>query len=585
MDEIENKILYILSIGLAVAIILSLILLIFKIDFKKTNFLAFIFAFLFFTAYLFQPIFVALDYLIFLYETSKKRERNYKRIDRVFTLIYKITGYIGTGFSLVILPIFKNYYFSGYITFCGKLGDSLKRYFRDDLMKYYIIAIPVVIILIVGIIFYFLEKEIVLNAKDLVLNCTIIPGIFNCLLYIGCFLPILFSELSFSYDCCGKKREKYKEILTGVIERYLYKDKKRLAIAFQNIIKAKREEIFNADFDDEIDNTIEECKNCKDEKGHCFLAIRNYEDEIDDKTSDKNSVAIISTKTFYKIVCDSLTDIYKILLTIPRKIFVKENIDKKFEKTPGKFYLIYSFIMILIALFVVNIEIFGDYFKYSESKDSYKRVTVYKVLFLFLLLVLYYISVLFTVLKRNSITNQMLYGKRNSDTLCVLNFATEISGLITPVSFIVIYSKFFGIYEYDDIIKIGENQTFYPHNNMVFTKLYKYIIIENINPLFKLNITFQESFHIYSVFKNIIILFFFFGTFCFHSLTLKLGCCCPKKMCGKKRCGDIRFKYIFNDKNERCCPGKNLKRFQDIEEGDMSDFTFEELLDENSSVK
>ena len=55
-------------------------------------------------------------------------------------------------------------------------------------------------------------------------------------------------------------------------------------------------------------------------------------------------------------------------------------------------------------------------------------------------------------------------------------------------------------------------------------------------------------------------------------------------MCGKKRCGDIRFKYIFNDKNERCCPGKNLKRFQDIEEGDMSDFTFEELLDGNSSI-
>ena len=50
MDEIENKILYILSIGLAVAIILSLILLIFKIDFKKTNFLAFIFAFLFLSA-------------------------------------------------------------------------------------------------------------------------------------------------------------------------------------------------------------------------------------------------------------------------------------------------------------------------------------------------------------------------------------------------------------------------------------------------------------------------------------------------------------------------------------------------------
>ena len=515
MDEIESRILILIFLGLAMSIIFALLILLFKIDWKNTTVISFIFALFFSIAYFFQPFLVTIDYLFFLYESSKLRERNYERIDKAFTLVYKIVGYVGTCFSLILLPIFKNFYFSGYFKFHQKLGDSIKKFFRDDLFKYYIIAIPVSIILIVGIIFYFIRKEIVLNTKDLFLNCLIIPGIFKCLLYIGCYLPILLSELNFAIDCICKSKEKYNNILKGVILKYLDKDKYNL----------KKNEIIN--------------------------------EEIE-------KLPLIFEKAIYNLFCDSLTKINEVLLTIPRKTYVYENIQKKFEKEYRVIFVLLWALMILIGIFVFGIEIFGNFFNYSESRNEYNKITISKCMRLFFYLLSYHMVVFFSVLKRNSITNQMLYGRKNSDTLCLLNFATEISGLITPVSFIVIYSKVFGIYDYDEPFEKITNNNFYPHNNMIFTRTYKYIIIENIKPLFNLDITFKKTFYIYVAIKSCILILFFFGTFFFHSLTIKLGCCCPKKKCCKKKCDDIKFTYIFNDKNEKSCSKCRHQTFENI---------------------
>ena len=560
MDEIESRILILIFLGLAMSIIFALLILLFKIDWKNTTVISFIFALFFSIAYFFQPFLVTIDYLFFLYESSKLRERNYERIDKAFTLVYKIVGYVGTCFSLILLPIFKNFYFSGYFKFHQKLGDSIKRFFRDDLFKYYIIAIPVSIILIVGIIFYFIRKEIVLNTKDLVLNCLIIPGIFKCLLYIGCYLPILLSELNFAIDCICKSKEKYNNILKGVILKYLDKDKYNLKKAFVEIIKNKTKININLTQEQkaQIENTIKKCEECKDESKQDIIK----KNEIINEEIEK--LPLIFEKAIYNLFCDSLTKINEVLLTIPRKTYVYENIQKKFEKEYRVIFVLLWALMILIGIFVFGIEIFGNFFNYSESRNEYNKITISKCMRLFFYLLSYHMVVFFSVLKRNSITNQMLYGRKNSDTLCLLNFATEISGLITPVSFIVIYSKVFGIYDYDEPFEKITNNNFYPHNNMIFTRTYKYIIIENIKPLFNLDITFKKTFYIYVAIKSCILILFFFGTFCFHSLTIKLGCCCPKKKCCKKKCDDIKFTYIFNDKNEKSCSKCRHQTFENI---------------------
>ena len=531
MDEIESRILILIFLGLAMSIIFALLILLFKIDWKNTTVISFIFALFFSIAYFFQPFLVTIDYLFFLYESSKLRERNYERIDKAFTLVYKIVGYVGTCFSLILLPIFKNFYFSGYFKFHQKLGDSIKRFFRDDLFKYYIIAIPVSIILIVGIIFYFIRKEIVLNTKDLLLNCLIIPGIFKCLLYIGCYLPILLSELNFAIDCICKSKEKYNNILKGVILKYLDKDKYNLKKAFVEIIKNKTKININLTQEQkaQIENTIKKCEECKDESKQDIIK----KNEIINEEIEK--LPLIFEKAIYNLFCDSLTKINEVLLTIPRKTYVYENIQKKFEKEYRVIFVLLWALMILIGIFVFGIEIFGNFFNYSESRNEYNKITISKCMRLFFYLLFYHMVVFFSVLKRNSITNQMLYGRKNSDTLCLLNFATEISGLITPVSFIVIYSKVFGIYDYDEPFEKITNNNFYPHNNMIFTRTYKYIIIENIKPLFNLDITFKKTFYIYVAIKSCILILFFFGTFCFHSLTIKLGCCCPKKKMLQKK--------------------------------------------------
>ena len=94
MDEIESRILILIFLGLAMSIIFALLILLFKIDWKNTTVISFIFALFFSIAYFFQPFLVTIDYLFFLYESSKLRERNYERIDKAFTLVYKIVGYV-----------------------------------------------------------------------------------------------------------------------------------------------------------------------------------------------------------------------------------------------------------------------------------------------------------------------------------------------------------------------------------------------------------------------------------------------------------------------------------------------------------
>ena len=147
MEEINKKCLTFLLIGLGLALILSAILLIFKTDFKKSSFIPFFFAYIFLVAYFFQPFLITFDYALFIYESYYKRERNYEEIDYYFTLIYKYVGYLGSGFSYVILPLYKYYYFSGYFKFYERIGHAFKRYLLEYICGKWILIIIVGVIL------------------------------------------------------------------------------------------------------------------------------------------------------------------------------------------------------------------------------------------------------------------------------------------------------------------------------------------------------------------------------------------------------------------------------------------------------
>ena len=530
MEEFDKKCLLYLLIGLGIAFILASILLIYKVDCKESSVISFIFAYFFLIAFFFQPFLVTLDYALFIFETSFQRERNFGDIDNMLRLIYRIIGRIGTGFSLVVLPVYTHFYFSGYFTFGGRLKNAIKRYFTEDCILYYIFGIIIVVALIVG--FVLIERgneDFVLSSKDLAYNCLIIPSIIKCLLYLGSYFPILWSELKLICPCMRTKA--YVQILNGVVKTYLNEDIKKLEQAYINLGNALNKSFSTENQRKEIKKIMKKVRDKKSDKNDKDFSLIVL--------NDGDNSGVITKETFIQIVCDSITEINETLLTFPRKLFVKNNINNKLEKEHGRIYYLYPILLLGIGIFILFIEIFGNALEYSEIRDNYGRIDDIYCIILLIFLIFYYMAIYFCVLKRNSITKQMLYGKRESDTLCLLNFATEISGLITPASFIVIYSNLFGIYQYEN-----REKKFYSQNNMIFTQINKYIIIENIKPLFNLDISFKDSFWIYSYFKSFIILTFLIGSFFFHSFTLK-GCCCC--------CKNKKYRYIFNDKNEKFC--------------------------------
>ena len=537
MEEINKKCLIFLLIGLSLALIFAAIILIYKTNFKNSSFIPFIFAYIFLVAYFFQPFLVTFDYALFIYESYYKRERNYENIDKIFTLIFKIVGYLGSIFSYFILPVFRYYYFSGYFSFWERVKHAFKRYLFEYILSHYIIIAIIVIVGLTSIIIYFSGKEeFILTSIDIGLNCLVIPGVFKCLLLLGSFFPILISELKLIWECC--RRKNYETILNGIITESLQEDQKKISKAYNNLKDVLKKSLFT---EGEQKKEIEKIIN-KIEKNQTELMIA---------LSDNEDVAVLTMDTFYNIICNSITEINEALLTIPRKIFVKANIKDKLSKEHGKLYFIFPLFMISVGIFILFVECFGDAIEYSEKKDNFDRIHVNFCLMLLTYLIIYYLAVYYCVLKRNSITEHMLYGKKLSDSLCLLNFATAISGLITPVSFIVIYSNIFGIYYYED-----QEREFYPQQNMIFTRINKYIIIENIRPIFNLDISFKDTFWIYSSFKTFIIILFFIGTFCFHSLSFKgcFYCCCNCNKCGlEKKMYKFKFKFLFNDKNEKFC--------------------------------
>lgn len=503
--------LFYLLASLIFSIIISLRLIIYKINFKNSSNISIIFALFFLVCYIFQPFLLALDYSYSLFFSYNNEVRNMK-IDTFLKYEYKIVGWIGATFSNVILPLSKDYILSGYFTVGKKICDSIKRLF----IKVGILLIVFAIFLILSITFFIIKGGGVYygtkNLLDFILNILIIPGFLKSFFYLGSYFILLKDELRMEWNIC--RSENYLKRLVGIIKYYLDKDKSKLIEAYKNLKFISDKYLM---------------KNTLIKKTYILNLVKKVENEQENLqvnlTYSENIECKINLNNYLEVLSSSIRNIKTTVYQIPRKIFVLQNISKKMTKKKCLFYCLVPITMIYLGIYWIFFELFSSHFKYSEIKSKNEIIENFRLglekIFL------YFILAYYSVIKHNSITEQKIYGTCQSDTICLLNFSKSISGLITPLSFIALGTKYFGIFN-----NLRENE------NCIFIKYFNLPIIENIF----ITLTFKDVYFIYIFIRFIFILASFILSIFVHNIKIK-GCCW--------KCKNYKLKFKVNDKNNK----------------------------------
>ena len=189
-----------------------------------------------------------------------------------------------------------------------------------------------------------------------------------------------------------------------------------------------------------------------------------------------------------------------------------------------KLFWIVPIFKIYLGIHWIFFELFYSHLKYSEIK--YENDIIGNYFWKLYLIFLYFILAYYSVVKHNSITEQKIYGTCMSDTICLLNFSKSISGLITPLSFISLGTKYFGIFN-----NLRENE------NCIFIKHFSFPIIENIF----ITLKFKDVYNIYIFFR-------------FTSIVVSLILCLfvhNIKIRGCWKCKKYKLKFKINDKNNK----------------------------------
>ena len=516
--------------GLIFSVVFTITLITHKINFKKASIISIFFSYFFLIVLIYQPFIINLDQMIGFFYIEKNKERNLD-IDKFFEYEYKIAGYIGTLFSIIILPIYKDYLLSGYFSFHQKLCDAIKR----RLKKIGILAIILIVYILVGFILYLFKGENgYIIAKEFlffVINCLSLPNFFKSIWYIGANIPLIKDELNM-YNFRYSKRQNYYERLCGVVVYYLKKDKDKIieAIIDLKYILAK---FF-------VDNT--EIK----KKKYIIELIEIFEKEkeqleISEVSMEREDLEItINLQNFHHVLAKAIRNVKKGLNQIPRKLYVIKNLEKKFNFNMNKWgFMFYCFLIFLPFAYICLVglvAIFNSYyisyhsylikkleFKSPKLSDHYYNLS-YKFSVFF---VLYY-----SAIKLNSLTEQNIYGNKMSDTLCLLEFSSCIAGLITPLSLICL-DKHTG-----NIV--------YGKSKIIFLKNFGMPLIEN----YFIDAKFEDVYFIYFVIKIIVFIISLILTLFKHSISIKL--------CGKE------FKFKINDKNDKSCRGEYFKYYLEM---------------------
>ena len=497
------------------SLIISALMITYKINFKEASVISIFFAYLFLTFLIFQIFLINIDNIIGSFIIDKGGYRNLE-IDKFFEYEYKIVGYISTLFSMIVLPIYKDYLLSGYFSFFPKLWDGIKR----RLKTFGIFGMILTAYIIIGLILFIIKGNngyiIALNFFRLLMNCLNIPNLIKTLIYFGAFFPLLFNEVRPH----GSKELQVLE-QSGIISSYLKEDKNKIIEAINDLkyivakylkdnISIKRKQY--------VLNLIDIVEKEKDKLEINALFLKKEDLEIR-----------INLKNFHHVLAEGIRNIKKGLIQIPRKLNVLQNLEKKANNpyiSVGK-QTCFILIMFFTFIFAFLVEIYYvslGFVMFISRELGLLKIKASKTLYYVFLLysfsnfcILYYSAV-----KMNSLTEQNIYGTKMSDTICLLEFAKRISGLINPLTLFTL-DKSSGL--------MNKNR----HNVIVLTNI-GIPIVDN----FFLDIDYMDYYLFYSLIKIIFITIGFVTSCCCHSIRIKI---CKK---------EIKFKT--NDKkSSNCC--------------------------------
>ena len=506
-----------LIISFFFALILACILILIKINYKDSSIISIFFAVFFLTFYFYQPLLLLVDRLK-SYTLYYSLEKPHFDIDDFLRIEYIIIGYMGTVFSNLILPIHTDFTLSGYDTFCKRFKDAIKRYIKKKI----IFLIIAMVYIIVSFILYKTrnnDEEIKKKSMEFIpflLNCLIIIDFFKAIWLLGAYFPLLIGDLRLEMNSeqCDCKTSDYADILKKNIEKSLEKDKKKLTEAYDNIIyimiKFVKISFVRKKEVQKLLNRLE-------------TDHKKYQITLKDKNEIETLSKKINENNLMEELASAIRNFLKAMSKIPRKIYEYNDIDERREKGIYNYCLHLFYGVIIVGIVIVGFEISLSYYDYEGLSSPLNFKSNYY--WAFLITYLYFIIIYYSFLKKNSLTTQNIYGILQSDTLCLLKFSEIISGLITPVSFLVVGTKAFGIFALRE--------------NMTFMQTFDIPLVENIF----IRLKFDEVYKTYISIRTIVFVFSFFLTFTINTISIPL--CCKKD-------GYI-LNWKINDKNLISC--------------------------------
>ena len=519
---------YYLILSFIYAFLLACVLILIKVDWKKASISSVFFAVFFLTFYFYQPLLLIIDRLK-SYTLYYSIEKPHFEIEDFLRNEYVIIGYVGTAFSNFVLPIHTDINISGYDTIRKRFVDAIKRYAKKK--KWYLVII--VSYAILSFILYKIrdnDEEIEKKSIELVpflLNCLIIVDFFKTIWLLGAFFPILMGELRVELNInewrCNYIEDStndYVKMLQNNINEYLDKDIEVLGEAYKNVFYI----IHNINNDycrrTEILDLLKEIKENQD----------NYKIKLDDEKEIEKLVKQFDGKNHEDELASGVRKLIKAKSKIPRKIYESKDIKERRKNGTWKVCFPLLFIIIGVAFFIIGFEISLCFYDY-ENLSSPLNFS-FNIVWSFFITFLYFILIYYSFLHKNSLTSQNIYGIMQTDTLCLLKFSENISGLITPVSFLAIGTKALGIFALRD--------------NLTFMQTFDIPLVENIF----ISLKFDDIYDSYISIRMMIVLCSFFMTFLLNSFRVPL-CCKKDKYIINWKINDRNQSVIFDE--EGCC--------------------------------
>ena len=498
------------------SLIISGIMITFKINFKEASVISIIFAYFFLTFLIYQIFLINLDNIIgsFIIDNGGYRNLEY---DIFFEYEYKIVGYISTLFSVIILPIYEDYLLSGYFSFFSKLWDGIKRLLK----KFGILGIALTAYILIGLILFIIKGNdgyiIAKNFFKFLMNCLNIPNLIKTLIYFGAYFPLLSAEIRPNIGNLEQRVEQQCEI----ISYYLRLDQDRIIEAINDlkyiVVKYLKDNV-SIKRKQYILNLIDIVEKEKDKL------------EINELSIEKDDLEIrINLKNFHHVLAEGIRNIKKGLNQIPRKLYVLHNIEKKVNNPYISRCKVIWFLLIMILIFFIVFLVEIIYVCIGFNMFIFRNLGISKIKAsktLYYIFLFYSFSnfglLYYSAIKMNSLTEQNIYGTKMSDTICLLEYAKRISGLINPLS----------LFTLDKSIGLMNKY----RQNVIFLNNFGIPIVDN----FFFDIDYMDYYLYYALIKLIFIIVGFVASCCFHSIKIKI---CKK---------EIEFKT--NDKkNNNCC--------------------------------